>query len=144
MVFTFWGLIKMGKYLVMNHRSPPPFFYLLSIFLILRFFLREIELGQTDFLQLFLIFSFILFLEKRKDVLGVVVKDARHLAGIAAPGIVHIEAGDEPAGHVVLGALHAQNVVLQRRQSARIQAVLPKAVLRTHPPPLRYSPHPTV
>ena len=70
MVFTFWGLIKMGKYLVMNHRSPPPFFYLFSILLIARFFLREIELGQTDFLQLFLIFSFILFLEKGKDVLG--------------------------------------------------------------------------
>jgi hypothetical protein len=70
MVFTFWGLIKMGKYLVMNHRSPPPFFYLLSLLLIARFFLREIELGQTDFLQLFLIFSFILFLEKKKEVLG--------------------------------------------------------------------------
>lgn len=70
MVLTFWGLIKMGKYLVMNHRSPPPFFYLLSILLILRFFLREIELGQTDFLQLFLIFSFLLFLEREKEILG--------------------------------------------------------------------------
>ena len=70
MVFTFWGVIKIGKYLVMNHGSPPPFFYILSLVLIARFFLREIELGQTDFLQLFLIFSFILFLEKEKDVLS--------------------------------------------------------------------------
>ncbi len=70
MVFAFWGVIKVGKYLIMNHRSPPPFFYILFLLLIARFFLREIELGQTDFLQLFLIFSFILFLEKEKEVLG--------------------------------------------------------------------------
>ncbi|MGB2697050.1 MAG: glycosyltransferase family 87 protein [Candidatus Zixiibacteriota bacterium] len=70
MVLAFWGVVKIGKYLLMKHRSPPPFFYLLSLILIARFFLREIELGQTDFLQLFLIFSFFIFLEKERKVVS--------------------------------------------------------------------------
>jgi len=70
MVAALLGVLKMGKYLVMNRRSPPQFFYLLSILLTAKFLLREIELGQTDFFQLLFIFSFFILLEKRKELWG--------------------------------------------------------------------------
>jgi len=69
MGLTFFGVTKIGKYLVLKHRSPPPFFYLLSFLLVAKFILRELELGQTDFLQLFFIFLFLFFLEKNKKLL---------------------------------------------------------------------------
>lgn len=69
MGLTFFGLTKIGKYLVLRHRSPPPFFYLLSFLLVAKFILRELELGQTDFLQLFFIFLFLFFLDKNKNIL---------------------------------------------------------------------------
>ncbi len=68
--FCVLGIARIGKYLVLNHRSPPPFFYLLSFVLVGKFILREIELGQTDFLQLFSIFTFLYLLEKNKNHLS--------------------------------------------------------------------------
>jgi len=70
MIFCLLGIARIGKYLVLNQRSPPPFFYLLSFLMIGKFILRELELGQTDFLQLFLIFTFLYFLQKNKQVLS--------------------------------------------------------------------------
>lgn len=70
MCASLFGVVRMGKYLVMGHRSPPRFFYFLSLLLIAKFLLREIELGQTDFLQLLFILSLFVFLEKEKEFLG--------------------------------------------------------------------------
>ena len=70
MCASLFGTVRMGKYLVMGHRSPPRFFYFLSLLLIAKFLLREIELGQTDFLQLLLILSLFVFLEKGNEFLG--------------------------------------------------------------------------
>jgi len=70
MVAAFYGVVRIGKYLVMDHKSPPPFFYFFSFLLTAKFLLREIELGQADFLQLFFIFSLLMCLEKDKEILG--------------------------------------------------------------------------
>jgi hypothetical protein len=70
MCASLFGVVRMGKYLIMGRRSPPRFFYFLSLLLIAKFLLREIELGQTDFVQLLFILALFVFLEKGKEFWG--------------------------------------------------------------------------
>jgi Gpi18-like mannosyltransferase len=70
MCVSLFFIIKMGKKMIMGDRSPPAFFYILSLLLASKFLVREIRLGQTDFLILLFIFLCLLFVKRRKEFVG--------------------------------------------------------------------------
>ena len=57
----------------------------------------------------------------------VVVKNAHQFAGVAAAQIVVVQAGDEPAGHVVLAAAQTKQTAFQRAEGAGAEPVPPQA-----------------
>lgn len=63
-------VIKMAKKMIMGDKPPPAYFYLLSLLLASKFLVREITLGQTDFLILLFIFLCLLFLGRGKEFLA--------------------------------------------------------------------------
>ncbi len=56
-----------SKRMILGDKPPPPYLYVLTILFTSKFLVREITLGQTDFLILFFIFLFIYFTDRRKD-----------------------------------------------------------------------------
>jgi hypothetical protein len=67
MCVSLFFIIKMGKKMIMGDKPPPAFFYVLSFLLASKFLVREIRLGQTDFLILLFIFLCLLFVERGKE-----------------------------------------------------------------------------
>jgi Gpi18-like mannosyltransferase len=63
-------VIKMAKKIIMDDKPPPAYFYLLSLLLASKFLVREITLGQTDFLILLLIFLSLYFVQREKEFLA--------------------------------------------------------------------------
>jgi Gpi18-like mannosyltransferase len=63
-------VIKMAKQMMMGDKSPPEYFYVLSLLLASKFLVREITLGQTDFLILLLIFLCLYFVQHEKEFLA--------------------------------------------------------------------------
>jgi len=61
MCISLFFVIRMAKKMIMGDKSPPEYFYLLSLLLASKFLVREIRLGQTDFLILLFIFLCLLF-----------------------------------------------------------------------------------
>jgi Gpi18-like mannosyltransferase len=59
--------MRMAKGMIMGNKAPPAFFYVLSLLLASKFLVREIRLGQTDFLILLFIFLCLLFIERGKE-----------------------------------------------------------------------------
>jgi len=53
-------IMRWSKRMIMGDRSPPAYLYLLTLLFTSRFWVREIWLGQTDFLMLLFVFLFIL------------------------------------------------------------------------------------
>jgi hypothetical protein len=60
----------MAKKMIIGDKSPPEYFYVLSLLLASKFLTREITLGQTDFLILLLIFLCLNFVQHEKEFLG--------------------------------------------------------------------------
>jgi Gpi18-like mannosyltransferase len=60
-------VIKMAKKMIMGDKPPPAYFYLFSLLLASKFLVREITLGQTDFLILLFIFLSLLFTQRGKE-----------------------------------------------------------------------------
>jgi hypothetical protein len=63
-------VLRWSKLLIMGDKSPPPFLYLLTLLFTSKFWVREIWLGQTDFLMLVLIFLFIIYQKRGKESLA--------------------------------------------------------------------------
>jgi Gpi18-like mannosyltransferase len=63
-------VIKMAKKMIIGDKPPPAYFYLLSLLLASKFLVREITLGQTDFLILLLIFLCLHFVQHEKEFLA--------------------------------------------------------------------------
>lgn len=63
-------VMRWSKLLIMGDRSPPPYLYLLTLLFTSKFWVREIWLGQTDFLMLVLIFLFIICQNRGKEPLA--------------------------------------------------------------------------
>jgi hypothetical protein len=63
-------VIKMAKKMILGDKPPPAYFYLLSLLLASKFLIREITLGQTDFLILLFIFFSLLFTHREKEFLA--------------------------------------------------------------------------
>ncbi len=59
-----------SKKIILGDKPPPPYLYVLTIFFGSKFLVREITLGQTDFLILLFIFLFISFSDKKKNILA--------------------------------------------------------------------------
>jgi hypothetical protein len=70
MCICLFFVIKMAKQMIMGDKSPPEYFYVLSLLLASKFLTREITLGQTDFLILLLIFLCLHFIQHEKEFLG--------------------------------------------------------------------------
>lgn len=70
MCLCLYYIVRMGKFMVMGDKSPPQYFYFLTIVLTSKFLAREFWLGQTDFLQLLLLFLFINFYYRKKEIWG--------------------------------------------------------------------------
>jgi hypothetical protein len=70
MCLCLYYIVRMGKFMVMGDKSPPEYFYFLTIVLTSKFLAREFWLGQTDFLQLLLLFLFINFYYRKKEIWG--------------------------------------------------------------------------
>jgi hypothetical protein len=68
--FCLFLVMRWSKLLIMGDRSPPPFLYLLTLLFTSKFWVREIWLGQTDFLMLVLIFLFIICQNRGKEPLA--------------------------------------------------------------------------
>jgi hypothetical protein len=60
-------VMRWSKLLIIGDRSPPPYLYLLTLLFTSKFWVREIWLGQTDFLMLVLIFLFIICQNRGKE-----------------------------------------------------------------------------
>jgi hypothetical protein len=58
------------KKMILGAKPPPPYLYVLTILFASKFLVREITLGQTDFLILLFIFLFISFNDRKKDELA--------------------------------------------------------------------------
>ena len=58
------------KKMILGDKPPPPYLYILTILFASKFLVREITLGQTDFLILVFIFLFISFADKEKYLLS--------------------------------------------------------------------------
>ena len=56
--------------MILGDKPPPPYLYILTILFASKFLVREITLGQTDFLILVFIFLFISFADKEKYLLS--------------------------------------------------------------------------
>ena len=67
MCVSLFFMLKMAKKMIMGDKPPPGFFYILSLLLASKFLVREIRLGQTDFLMLLLVFLCLLFVQRRKE-----------------------------------------------------------------------------
>jgi Gpi18-like mannosyltransferase len=67
MCVSLFFIIKIAKKMMMGDKPPPAYFYLLSLLLASKFLVREITLGQTDFLILLFIFLCLLFTERGKE-----------------------------------------------------------------------------
>ena len=67
MCVSLFFILKMAKKMIMGDKPPPGYFYLLSLLLASKFLVREIRLGQTDFLILLFIFLCLLFLQRGKE-----------------------------------------------------------------------------
>ena len=67
MCISLFFIIKMAKKMIMGDKPPPGYFYLLSLLLASKFLVREIRLGQTDFLILLFIFLCLLFIQRGKE-----------------------------------------------------------------------------
>ncbi|MCK4385756.1 MAG: DUF2029 domain-containing protein [candidate division Zixibacteria bacterium] len=67
MCVSLFFIIKMSKKMIMGDKPPPGYFYLLSLLLASKFLVREIRLGQTDFLILLFLFLCLLFLQRGKE-----------------------------------------------------------------------------
>jgi hypothetical protein len=63
-------VIRIAKKMIMGDKPPPAYFYLLSLLLASKFLIREITLGQTDFLILLFIFFFLLFTHRGKEFIA--------------------------------------------------------------------------
>jgi len=63
-------VIKMAKKMIIGDKPPPAYFYLLSLLLASKFLVREITLGQTDFLIFLLIFLSLYFVQHEKEFLA--------------------------------------------------------------------------
>ena len=70
MCLCLYYIVRMGKFVVMGDKSPPKYFYFLTLVLTSKFLAREFWLGQTDFLQLLLLFLFINFYYRKKEIWG--------------------------------------------------------------------------
>jgi hypothetical protein len=68
MCLCLYYIIRMGKFVVMGDKSPPNYFYFLTLILTSKFLAREFWLGQTDFLQILLLFLTINFYYKKKEM----------------------------------------------------------------------------
>jgi hypothetical protein len=68
--FCLFLVMRWSKLLIMGDKSPPPFLYLLTLLFTSKFWVREIWLGQTDFLMLVLIFLFIIYQKRGKESLA--------------------------------------------------------------------------
>jgi hypothetical protein len=67
MCVSLFFIIKMAKKMIIGDKPPPGYFYLLSLLLASKFLVREIRLGQTDFLILLFIFLCLLFIQRGKE-----------------------------------------------------------------------------
>ncbi len=67
MCVSLFFVMKMAKKMIMGDKAPPAFFYVLSLLLASKFLVREIRLGQTDFLILLFIFLCLLFVQRGKE-----------------------------------------------------------------------------
>jgi hypothetical protein len=70
MCICLFFVIKMAKKMIIGDKPPPAYFYLLSLVLASKFLVREITLGQTDFLILLLIFLSLHFVQHEKEFLA--------------------------------------------------------------------------
>jgi hypothetical protein len=70
MCICLFFILTMAKRMIMGDKSPPEYFYVLSLLLASKFLTREITLGQTDFLILLLIFLCLNFVQHEKEFLG--------------------------------------------------------------------------
>ena len=70
MCVSLFFILKMAKKMIMGDKPPPGFFYILSLLLASKFLVREIRLGQTDFLILLFIFLCLLFVQRGKELVA--------------------------------------------------------------------------
>jgi hypothetical protein len=63
-------VLTQSKRMILGAKPPPPYLYVLTILFSSKFLVREITLGQTDFLILLFIFLFISFSDRKKNVLA--------------------------------------------------------------------------
>jgi hypothetical protein len=63
-------ILTQCKKMILGDKPPPPYLYILTILFASKFLVREITLGQTDFLILVFVFLFILFADKEKYFLS--------------------------------------------------------------------------
>lgn len=63
-------VLTRSKRMILGDKSPPPYLYILTILFASKFLVREITLGQTDFLILVFVFLFIFFADKEKYFLS--------------------------------------------------------------------------
>jgi len=70
MYVSLFFIIRMAKKMIMGDKPPPGYFYLLSLLLASKFLVREIRLGQTDFLILLLILLCLQFAQRGKEFEG--------------------------------------------------------------------------
>jgi hypothetical protein len=68
--FCLFLVLRWSKLLIMGDKSPPPYLFLLTLLFTSKFWVREIWLGQTDFLMLVLIFLFIIYQNRGKESLA--------------------------------------------------------------------------
>ncbi len=61
-------IMRWSRMMIMGDKPPPPYLYLLTLLFTSRFWVREIWLGQTDFLMLLFIFLFILSTDRGKEL----------------------------------------------------------------------------
>jgi len=70
MCICLFFIIKMAKQMIMGDKSPPEYFYVFSLLLASKFLVREITLGQTDFLILLLVLLSLQFIQGGKEFLA--------------------------------------------------------------------------
>ena len=67
MCICLFFIMRWSKKMILGDKSPPPYLYLLTLLFTSKFIVREIWLGQTDFLMLFFIFLFIFSKDRGKE-----------------------------------------------------------------------------
>ena len=68
MCVSLFFICKVAKRLVVGDKSPPPYFYFLSLLFVSKFLSREIHLGQTDWVVLFFIFACLSLTQRGKEL----------------------------------------------------------------------------